>query len=457
MKGYPFGNKRPRYRPIVLKVIGLATILCHTIIPLNACVANHGVKSPSWWLENRAIYASFALSGAGGSFMKFPGEDITKKLKSFDDLPVLLDDARKLGCNCVYLVDYWEGGYENKGDYVPRSDLGGSEAFKRGIEALHAKGGRIILYLEAFIVNKKSLIGRLHGADWAMKDANGAYYTYYGRDRFYLMYPGDGSGWKEYLCSLAEEMARTYKVDGFHLDSYGLQWDWKDFNPKHPGATDGQGFNRGAVSLVKEMRERVWTVNPEAIVMLEGCEHTELLDVCDGGQLDSAAWQDSPMKTLLEKPWVNERKYKVFTSHFSIVEMDRILDAGYRLSLTPWWFQPLPDEDDFKRMRREINNPNEWYKRITTLWYWDNLLYVNGIPRPKGVDLFQLRRDLEMQKYRVPGPPYDTPDYRKAVEAYEPLIRKLVSAGKPIKTQADYIRERLSGTPAISSQQQIPP
>lgn len=420
------------------------------ILIIAICINNrcHAVESPKWWKENRAIYTSFALSGAGGPMMKFRGEDITKKLKSFDDLPILLDDARKLGCNCVYLVDYWQGGYENKGDYVPRADLGGPKAFKRGIDGIHAKGGRIILYLEAFIISRGSDIGQKHDRDWAMMDENGSFYTYYGRDRFYLMYPGEGSGWIEYICSLAEQMIRSYGVDGFHLDSYGLQWNWKDYNPKHPGATDGSEFNKGAVDLVRTMRERIQKTKPDAVVILEGCERTELLDVCDGGQLDSAAWQYSPLKVLAEKSWANKPpKYKAFTSHFSLPEMEQILKLGHNLSMTPWWFQDLPDENNFKKMREPMEDKDDWYERITTLWYWDNLLYANGIHRPSGIDLFQLRRDLEMQKYRkdVGTGTYDTPEYWKAVDAYEPLVRKLISGGKPVKTQAERLRELVVG------------
>lgn len=385
--------------------------------------------------------------------MKYSSQDIRTTLSregdgknpSFIYLPRVLDDARKLGCNCIYLVDYWEPNYENKGDYIPRADLGGPDALKRGVAAVHAAGGRVILYLEAFLVTRTNPVGVAH-PDWAMLDANGRPYTYYGRDRFYLMYPGTGSGWTEYLCSLAEKMVRDYDVDGFHLDSYGCQWDWKDYNHAHPGAADPSGFNKGAVNLVRTLRERIRKVKPDAVVLLECCERTELLDVCDGGQLDSAAWQYSPVKVLSEKPWVNDRAYKVFTSHFSMEENERILRMGYNLSLAPWFIQDPPHERDFEKMRERIDKKGRWKDRITTLWYWDNLLYVNGAPRPAGVDLFQIRRDLEMAQYGG-GPSYDTPAYFAAVEAYIPLIKRLYSGCKPVKTQEHYLRELLSTRP----------
>ncbi len=98
--------------------------------------------------------------------MKFPSDDIKKKLGSFENLPILLDEARKLGGNCIYLVSYWAPDYENKGDYEIRTDLGGGAAFKKGVDVVHAKGGHVIVYLEAFIVTRTSNVGRRWGARW---------------------------------------------------------------------------------------------------------------------------------------------------------------------------------------------------------------------------------------------------------------------------------------------------
>ena len=415
--------------------IGILITLCLVISSAGA------VESPQWWRDNRAIYASFDLSGAGGPLMKFPSDDIKKKLGTFANLPVLLQEARRLGCNCVYLVSYWAPDYAgNKGDYRIRTDLGGPRAFKDGVAKIHAQGGRIILYLEAFIITRTSRVGQKYGMDWCMKDAKGKPQTYYGNAKYYLMWPGEGSRWTSYICSVAERLVRLYGVDGFHLDSYGCQWNLRDGDRKHTGS-----FNEGAINLVKKMRERIQKINPDAIIMLEGCESTELLDVCDGGQIESGAWQHSPVKVLNEKPWVSGRKYKAFTSHYSMEEMDKILKMGYNLSLSPWWFENNTAEKDFERMHKKMKGPDDWIKRIRILWNWDNLLYINNMPRPTNVDLFQLRREMEMVRYAKPKPKqYDTEAYWAAVKAYEPLVRELLKGDKQIQTQEQYLREKLS-------------
>jgi len=397
-------------------------------------------ESPRWWQDTRAIYASFDLSGAGGPLMKFPSDDVRKKLGTFENLPRLLDEARQLGGNCIYLNSYWEPEYENKGDYEIRRELGGPEAFRKGVEAIHRRGGRIILYLEPFIVTRTSQVGRRSGTDWCMKDAQGNPQTYYGRSRFYLMWPGDGSGWTEHIVAVAERLVRQYGVDGFHLDSYGCQWDLVDHDPRHTGS-----FNHGAIHLVRTMRQRIQRVRPDAVVILECCERTELLDLCDGGQIESGAWLYSPVKVLLEKPWGRSHKYKAFTAHYSMQEMDRILELGYNLSLSPWWFETNTDPRDFERMHRRMEDRDEWIRRVRILWNWDNLLYVNGRPRPADVDLFQLRRDLEMRRYAKPPPKfYDTEAYWRAVRAYERRVRDLLESEQPWKTQREYLREKLA-------------
>ena len=52
--------------------------------------------------------------------------------------------------------------------YLPRLDLGGEGALKEGISAVHAQGGRGILYIEGWIVNKTSEVGKKHGAEWSV-------------------------------------------------------------------------------------------------------------------------------------------------------------------------------------------------------------------------------------------------------------------------------------------------
>lgn len=331
---------------------------------------------PAWWQNTRAFYCPLANSGAGSSLMKYRTER-ADGFESFRDLDKMLDDAERLGTNVIYLVDYWEPDYEDKSDYRPKLRWGGDEAFREGIEKVHRRGGRVILYLEALIITRDTELGRTMGPAWAMMDEKGNYYPYYGRDRFYLMYPGPGSGWVEYIAGAAGRLAWDFKIDGVHLDSYGVHLDHvlKDYNPKHPQGKDLEAFHRGAVELVKRVRAELRKHVPEAVVILEGCERTDLLEVCDGAQFES-------LPKLKAKPWYHSRRYPVFTSSFELDEMQAILDEGHNLALSPWWFQ-VPGRRDRKELLEEKTDKNNRFDQIMALHRYHNALQANGLlPKP---------------------------------------------------------------------------
>jgi len=330
---------------------------------------------PRWWQQTRAFYCPLANSGAGSSLMKFKAHR-EEGFTSFDDLDVMLNDARSLGTNVIYLVDYWEPEYEYKADYRPKQQWGGEAAFRRGIEKVHRRGGRVILYLEAFIISRRTELGRTRGPQWAMRDQHGNFYPYYATgDRFYLMYPGEGSGWADHLVGVAGRLAREFSIDGVHLDSYGLQWGWRDYHTDHPGADDPDKFNRAAIQLVKRIRAELRKHRPEAVVILEGAEHMQLLDVCDGAQIES-------LPILMRKPWVKDRRYPIFTSSFSLPEMQQILDAGHNLAISPWWFADYPGDRDRKRLLAETDKRNR-FDQIESLHRYHNVLWANRrLPRP---------------------------------------------------------------------------
>lgn len=334
----------------------------------------HRKDIPAWWRNTRALYCPFANSGAGSSLMKYKaGGDLPGRLQDFRDLPRILDEARRLGTNVIYLVDYWQPGYEYKGEYVPYEKCGGETAFRDGIAAVHKLGGRVVVYLEAFIISRRTEFAKKVGPQWAMMDEKGEFYPYYHTGaRFYLMYPGDGSGWADHLVRVAREMARKYKIDGVHLDSYGLQWNWRDHNPAHPNGSDPSSFNRGANRLVKRMRAELRKHNPDAVVILEGAEQTQLLDVCDGAQIES-------LSVLKRKPWWRERRYPIFTSSFELAEMKAILDEGYHLALSPWWFLDHVRGRDERRLKAKTDKRNR-FDQLESLNIYNNLLVANRIP-----------------------------------------------------------------------------
>ena len=317
---------------------------------------------PQWWQQARAFYCPLTNSGAGGSLMKY-NADKRDNFDGFLDLPNMLDDAQRLGTNVIYLVDYWDPDYVHKFEYEPKASWGGPAALAQGVQDLHADGGRIIMYLEAFITYRDTDLGNTVGPSWAMMQIDptieacdpqlpppgcwGPYdppytdapYFYWHpyqivHYEYYTMWPNQGSGWKDYLVDLAGQMARDYDIDGIHLDSYGVHQLLQDYHPDHPGGTDTDNFQSGALDLIMEMRAEMRQYVPDAVVILEGASFQDMLEVCDGSQFESLPL----LRTDIPYAWTEPRRYPIYTSSFDVNEMQEILDEGHNLALSPWWF-----------------------------------------------------------------------------------------------------------------------
>lgn len=410
------------------------------LVSAAGCVADEPLRYPerrdipAWWQQTRAFYCPWENSGAGSSLMKYRAHDKTA-FEDFTKLDEVLADARELGTDTIYLVGWWDPDYENKGNYEPKIKAGGAKALREGIEKVHARGGRVLLYLEALIISRKSELGRTKGPDWAMMDAGGNYHSYYGTgDRFYVMYPGEGSGWVEYIVGVAERLAREYKIDGVHLDSYGVHLDHvkPDHNPKHPNGIDVETFHRGAVRLVREMREAMRRHVPDAVVILEGAERTDLLDVCDGAQFEC-------LSKLKDKSWHDHRRYPIFTSSFVIEEMNEILEAGHNLALSPWWFRGEVRGRDEKRLKEKTDKRSR-VDQLESLHIYHNILYANGLLPKPAAHFQQLEQGIieELNKREWQGE-FDYPPLKRVADAYMRVYEQ--NEEKLTRRPADAIRE----------------
>lgn len=388
-------------------------------------------------LGERAFYCPAATTGAGASLMQFWTEgELEERIQSFTELPDLLATARRAGTSTIYLVDWWDGHYTNKGDYAISEALGGSAAFRTGIEAVHAAGGKVVLYLEPYIIHRESTVGRRYGAAWAMMNPDGTYRKYFNRDDYYILFPGTGSGWVDYLADLCERLARDWRIDGVHLDSYGTQWDQPDFHPSRPGARNPDVFNAGAVRLVREVRERMRRHVPHAVVLLEGAENEPLLDICDGAQIESLA-------VFRRKPWHALSRYNIYIADFDLRAMKEILDAGCHLALCDYWFRDVPSEKTLDRLRQGMKR-GEARRLHQDLWQMVNIATANDFPVPTGApDPRQVHQVLIDRQWSIlaGGDRAPVPELVALVDAYAPLLAQLRE--RPHRLPADVLREWL--------------
>ena len=301
---------------------------------------------PAWFRDQGAIY-SFSGGGAGSIYLDLPvrGDRAgIPNIQSFEDLPQYLTEAKALGTNIVYIDNYWEdpatgqGAYENKGDYLPRSDWGGAAAFKDGIAKIHQQGGRIILYLEPFIINKDSQIGMQNGAQWEGHDPFGDFDRKYPAN--YKMVAPFGP-WQDYLIGVAQRLVRDYGADGIFLDSYSWQLNWQVRVGSSRQYYSPQAYNLGVLQLTRRLRAAIQAIKPDAVVLGETTAGP-IAQVWDGGlSADFArAWgaYRGPSTKLVAAPVRYGLPQVNFISNgTNLNELYQVYAAGENLALCCDW------------------------------------------------------------------------------------------------------------------------
>ena len=266
------------------------------------------------------------------------------RIRSFRELPKLLEEARMLGTNVVYLFDYWEGTdagghgpYFNKGDYFLRSDLGGEAAFIDGVRALHDAGGRIIVYVEPFIVYHHSEIGRAKGESWTGRWPNGDPHTPYA-DNWTMVAPF--GPWQEHLVSVCERLVCHCGVDGIFLDSYG----WRMNYPMR--TNEGDRFYtpiahaRGVLQLTDRVRAAIRRLKPDAVVLGETAAGP-IGRHMDGGLSAEFAW-DFTKAASRDRIRASPIRYAApeiafFSNGRDLAQLHQVYAAGHNLALTSCW------------------------------------------------------------------------------------------------------------------------
>jgi len=144
---------------------------------------------PQWWRNTRAFYCPWENSGAGASLMQFKAHR-DRGFESFTDLDKILEDARRLGTNVLYLVGYWEPDYEHKAEYGPNSSGAATAPSARGWTRsidLGAESSSTWRRSLSLVIRTSAETRAGMGDDGRA----GRYYSYQGTgNRFYLMYRG---------------------------------------------------------------------------------------------------------------------------------------------------------------------------------------------------------------------------------------------------------------------------
>jgi hypothetical protein len=413
------------------------------------------INSPDWARRTPGWYIPSTVS-AGACMLQFPEITFLSNLiHDFRELPSLLKQARSLGTSTIYLVDWFEGKpgappfnyWMNKGDYLPRADMGGAGALKEGISALHAQGGRVILYVEGFIISHDSRVGIAQAAAWAIMGPKGPPAQ---------PYPGNwklcpaAEGWLAYL----EEVARRiggYGADGIFLDSQGFQKDWRCISRTHghkPG--NAEVFNNGCVNLVHRVRAALRQESPEGVVFIEGPTMMRLFKFADG----SLDWG---IDTLVRRSlWDYQGKTDTLTSSYSLDDWNQIVAIGAKLACGSQFLKAPPGSSAqeflgqfFKKdlPEKPVDLQHVAHHAFWGLHAWRNAGLILGLSMPGLEDI--VPRSWEAME-RVPNTlrrAYSNPEtLRGVLQGLQPRAAAIdeALAGKKAPSPADYVKALLT-------------
>ncbi|MGM9564346.1 MAG: DUF6259 domain-containing protein [Faecousia sp.] len=318
---------------------------------------------PAWIRECGGVYATRGI-GSGACYMVTDFADSSQRyLTDYRQMPKLLERAREFGTDVIMLCDYqmaakatpeWSEitqdvdlsaysssrylvNQENKGDYpYIREDWGGSEAFKEGIAAVHQQGGKVIVYMESFIVYQLSMLSQKVKQIAAILPDGRLDATY---DDFYSMVASNET-WQDTLTELAVTMVQEYDVDGIFFDSYGCHFNQLFAAAEDQKFTAIQEYNAQMVVLMERIRTAIRRIKPDAVVLAE-TGSGECLSVTDGGWTADFAWFNlNSAGVILESPLkYAQPQSNLYSNGGTMNELHQVFAAGYGLCLcdySPW-------------------------------------------------------------------------------------------------------------------------
>lgn len=205
----------------------------------------------------RQQFLSFGVPTRSGMF--------DEKTKTLAMKQVLDADAKAFGgLDYLHLFDWgWDPVHGRCGDYVPWDYLGGADNFARAVAEVQDAGTPVGLYLEGILVDPQSDLGKAHGQEWQLLNAEGKPYDYFAPS--YDMC-ARVPAWQDYLSSTYGRVRKETGAKGFYIDEYGFSTpSHMCYNPAHghPLPVTPVLGERG---MLKKVRAQV---GPEAAIYTE--------------------------------------------------------------------------------------------------------------------------------------------------------------------------------------------
>jgi len=222
-------------------------------------------EPPAWFRDSDGIEGRHFKKAEPGVTADYGGQAM---LNSFEELPA---EHLRLPIDNLEYAFYSRGsmlhGVHTDGDNVVREDLGGAQAMRKGIAAVHRLGLHATLYIEGYIVHKESELAKSgKGQRWSVMHKDGSITGPYTAAGFYHMCPGCLE-WQEHLVHTVGRLLSETGADGIRLDSLGFYF-LPCYNPAHRHSTPF-GYNEWMKQLLAKVRKAALKVNPNALLTTE--------------------------------------------------------------------------------------------------------------------------------------------------------------------------------------------
>ena len=179
-------------------------------------------------------------------------------------------------CDYLHIFDWGATLHRGRtGDYDPWNErLTTAEEFKEAVAKLQSAGVPVGLYIEGYLVDERSRVGKARGRDWALRRPDGSI-AYWPDSTEIFMCPG-AKGWQDYLAGVYRRIREETGALGFYIDQFGF-CDRNCFASAHDHPPDWHVLP-GEGQLTRKVRQ---ALPPECVVYTENFPpdiHTVLQD-----------------------------------------------------------------------------------------------------------------------------------------------------------------------------------
>jgi hypothetical protein len=190
----------------------------------------------------------------------------------FGDIPSMYERGQdEYGMRHMFIASWNRSGFDQDyPEYHPDLELGTCWELAEGCRYVNENGGFITFYVNSRIFHMESDYFETLGRKWAIKDEAGKKtYEQYGPHKFVVLCPSN-KAWQDYLIDVGSWMAKSYGATGIYLDQLGSAEPFPCYDKSHTHEDIGS-FNRGYIRVLKDLLERVRSINPDSFLMIENC------------------------------------------------------------------------------------------------------------------------------------------------------------------------------------------